>query len=317
MPEQWAAAVQRWRSLNAPHRLAGEAAPSPGDNFAPSSGDEAMLYQVIVAAWPTQLDARSADELSDYADRLADWQLKALREAKLATDWTAPDLEYEEAARSFLYAIMADKGGFLEQAEEFARRIGPAGAVNGLTQTLLKLTVPGVPDIFQGNEFWDQSLVDPDNRRPVDFDARIAALEAAGRPAALAAHWRDGHVKQAVIRRALALRARLPALFARGAYRPLAVEGPAADQVVAFLRSHDGAHCLVAAPRMPGRLVGDGDSIVIPPAAWRDTVLRLPEDFPVPGMRDVIGDGWTAIADSAVRLDRLLGTFPVALLATE
>ena len=137
----------------------------------PSPGDEAMLYQMIVAAWPTQLDVADTAGLRDYVERLADWQLKALREAKLATDWTAPNLEYEDAVRSFLHAIMAERDRFLAQAADFARRIGPAGAVNGLTQTLLKLTVPGVPDFFQGSEFWDQSLVDPDNRRPVDFAA--------------------------------------------------------------------------------------------------------------------------------------------------
>ena len=107
-------------------------------------------------------------------------------------------------------AIMADADGFAAEAAEFARRIGPAGAVNGLAQTLLKLTVPGVPDFYQGTEFWDQSLVDPDNRRPVDFARRIDALEADETPVALAAQWRDGRVKQAVIRRALALRREVP-----------------------------------------------------------------------------------------------------------
>ena len=129
--------------------------------------------------------------LPDYTERLAGWQLKALREAKLATDWTAPDLEYEDAARSFLYTIMAD-GGFIAEARAFAQRIGPAGAVNGLAQTLLKLTVPGVPDFYQGAEFWDQSMVDPDNRRPVDFARRIAALAAAratGRTGGALARW--------------------------------------------------------------------------------------------------------------------------------
>ena len=113
----------------------------------------------------------------------------------------------------------------LPRRRTFARRIGPAGAVNGLAQTLLKLTVPGVPDFYQGTEFWDQSLVDPDNRRPVDFARRIDALEADATPVALAAHWRDGRVKQAVIRRALALRREVPELFARGEYRPVEVTG--------------------------------------------------------------------------------------------
>ena len=206
---------------------------------------------------------------------------------------------------------------FLRSPRAFAHRIGPAGAVNGLSQTLLKLTVPGVPDIFQGNEFWDHSLVDPDNRRPVDFCARIAALKAAGRPGTIAAHWRDGLVKQAVIRCTLALRGRLPELFARGAYRPLDVMGPAAAHVVAFLRSHAGVHCLVVTPRLPGRLLGGGDSIVMPPAAWRDTVLGLPEELVGRRMRDAISDGRAEAGETTVRLDRLLSTFPVALLVAD
>jgi len=177
IPEEWERTVRRWFALNAEHRRGGPM---------PSPGDEAMLYQMVVGAWPV-VEA----DLPAFAERLADWQLKALREAKLATDWEAPNLEYEDAARSFLYTIMAD-ATFLAEASEFARRIGPAGAVNGLAQTLLKLTVPGVPDFYQGSEFWDQSLVDPDNRRPVDFAARIAALEADAAPAALAGCWADG-----------------------------------------------------------------------------------------------------------------------------
>ena len=310
MPEQWAASVRRWLTLNAPHRRV-------ADDPMPSPGDEAMLYQMIVAAWPMQLDASDAEGLAEFTERLADWQLKALREAKLATDWTAPNLEYEDAVRSFLYTIMADRDGFLAQAAEFAERIGPPGAVNGLTQTLLKLTVPGVPDIFQGNEFWDQSLVDPDNRRPVDFARRVEALNAAGKPDALAVHWRDGRVKQAVIRCVLALRGRLPELFARGAYRPLEVVGALAANVVAFLRSHAGAHCLVIAPRMPGRVLGGGDSIVIPPDAWRDTAVHLPDDLLGRKMRDAFSGEFVEVHDTAMRMDRLLSIFPVALLATE
>ena len=310
MPEQWAANVRRWLTLNASHRRV-------GDCPMPSPGDEAMLYQMIVAAWPMQLDASDAEGMSEFTERLAGWQLKALREAKLATDWTAPNLEYEDAARSFLYTIMADREGFLAQASEFAERIGPAGAVNGLTQTLLKLTVPGVPDIFQGNEFWDLSLVDPDNRRPVDFARRVDALNAAGKPEALAVHWRDGRMKQAVIRCVLAQRGRLPELFARGAYRPLDVVGPLAANVVAFLRSHAGAHCLVVAPRMPVRLLGGGDSVIIPPDVWRDTVVHLPDELLGRKMRDAFSGECLKVHDTAMPMDRLLSILPVAFLATE
>jgi (1->4)-alpha-D-glucan 1-alpha-D-glucosylmutase len=310
MPEQWAASVRHWLTLNAPHRRV-------GDGSMPSPGDEAMLYQVIVAAWPMSLDLGDGDGVAEFTARIADWQLKALREAKLATDWTAPNLEYEKAARSFTCAIMADRDGFLGQAADLAHRIGPAGALNGLAQTLLQLTVPGVPDIFQGGEFWEQSLVDPDNRRPVDFPARIAALKADESPEALAGHWRDGRVKQAMIRRALGLRARAPALFARGAYRPLEVDGPLAQHVVALARSHEGAHCVAVVPRIPGRLLGGGNTIVIPSAAWHDTVVRLPSDLSGRTMRNVICGTDLGTTEPVMPVGRLLAAFPVALLATE
>jgi malto-oligosyltrehalose synthase len=305
IPDEWERAVRGWFAMNAPHRR---------DARMPSPGDEAMLYQMIIAAWP--LDDR---ELGDYTERLAGWQLKALREAKLATDWTCPNLEYEDAARSFLQAIMADQA-FVAEARAFADRIGPAGAVNGLAQTVLKLTVPGVPDFYQGCEFWDLSLVDPDNRRPVDFGPRIEALETDRSPIELMANWRDGRIKQVVIRRGLALRREQPGLFARGAYHPLAAYGPMAEHVVAFARSHSGARCVVVAPRLcagspllPGRDGKIGDSTA--GAIWRDTVLELPVE--TAGRSFVNRYTGTRIDFlEPVPIGMILGEFPVALLAS-
>ncbi len=302
IPDEWERVVRRWFELNARHRRV-------GDGPMPSPGDEAMLYQMIVGAWPVD-----TTELKEYTDRLAEWQLKALREAKLATDWDAPNLDYEDAARSFLYGIMADADGFAAEAVRFARRIGPAGAVNGLAQTLLKLTVPGVPDFYQGTEYWDQSLVDPDNRRPVDFARRIDALEADETPVALAAQWRDGRVKQAVIRRALALRREVPDLFARGEYRPVEVTGVRAEHVVAFLRSHDGRHCLVVVPRLPVGLLGDEDSVLFRDAAWQDTTLHPPKGLEAIRLRDALGGDIGALGTN-LPIGHILATFPIALLA--
>ena len=303
IPEEWARTVQHWFNLNAAHRRY-------GDGPMPSPADELMLYQMIVGAWPLDVV-----DLPDYTDRLAGWQLKALREAKLVTDWAAPNLEYEDAARSILYTIMTDDQ-FVAEAAAFARRIGPAGAVNGLTQTLLKLTVPGVPDFYQGSEFWDQSLVDPDNRRPVDFAPRIAALESDAAPVVLAAHWRDGRVKQAVIRRALALRHQAPELFARGEYRPLEVTGSLAEHVVAFVRSHGDTHCIVVAPRLIAcHCEGRGDD-AIPTVIWQDTLLHLPADLRVRHMRDRLTDRQLPPLTHRVPLSAILTQFPIALLAT-
>ncbi|MEJ0019845.1 MAG: malto-oligosyltrehalose synthase [Acetobacteraceae bacterium] len=302
IPSEWQAAMERWFALNAPHRRFGDAAMA--------AGDEAMLYQMIVGAWPG-----AGEALDDFTERLAEWQLKALREAKLATDWEAPDLDYEEAARSFLYTIMNDRA-FVTEAETFVRRIEAAGVVNGLAQTLLKLTVPGVPDFYQGTEFWDRSLVDPDNRRPVDFARRIAAAEANEAPPALAPAWRDGRVKQAVIRRALALRTECPDLFARGSYRPLAVAGAQSERVVAFARA-DG--CVVVVPRLVASLLADarnveGRSILIPPGAWGDTVLHLPDDLAGRPMRDRLSGAVHAPLGPQAPVAALLGRFPLALL---
>ena len=167
------------------------------------------------------------------------WQEKALREAKLATDWAVPNEAYEHAARAAA-ATRCVAGDAAPALLTRDRRLSPtasapAGAVNGLAQTLLKLTVPGVPDIYQGTEFWDFSLVDPDNRRPVDF-ARARPQARRGPPEDLAQTWRDGRIKQALIARTLALRRSTPELFAEGSYEPLEVRGTFADHVIAFAR---------------------------------------------------------------------------------
>jgi (1->4)-alpha-D-glucan 1-alpha-D-glucosylmutase len=304
IPQEWERAVLRWFAMNASHRRSGDAP-------MPSPADELMLYQMIVGAWPID-----GFDVQDYTERLAGWQLKALREAKLATDWEAPNLEYEDAARSFLYTIMSDVG-FVGEAAGFAQRIGPAGAVNGLTQTLLKLTVPGVPDFYQGAEFWDQSMVDPDNRRPVDFARRIEAMRANLAPAGLLPHWRDGRVKQAVISRVLALRGNAPMLFSRGDYRPLNATGVAADHVVAFLRSHEKRHCLVVVIRFSTRLLSDEDSIVIREGAWRDTVLQLPQELEGVALRNVLGGDSVSPLCKNLPIGAVLRTLPVGLLATD
>lgn len=212
---------------------------------------------------------------------------------------------------------MADGSGFVAEAANFAHRIGPAGAINGLTQTLLKLTVPGVPDFYQGTEFWDQSLVDPDNRRPVDFVRRIAALDTDQSPAALAATWRDGRVKQWLIRRALSLRQSMPALFARGAYYAVDVSGPAAAHVVAFMRSLGDTHCLVIAPRLPARLLAGGDFIVIPGKVWQGTELHLPAALIGHTLRNTFADTREAPRNGILPVAEALATFPAALFVRD
>jgi (1->4)-alpha-D-glucan 1-alpha-D-glucosylmutase len=233
---EWEAEARRWFALNA--RL-------HGPEIDP--GDEYQLYQTLMGTWPADF-AAEGDGLPAYVERILLWREKSLREAKLRTSWTAPDARFEEANAAFVRALLdpAQSSDFLERLSSFVGRIGPAGALNGLAQCVLKCTLPGVPDFYQGTEFWDFSLTDPDNRRDVDFAARIAALSLAGKPAALLAQWRDGRVKQALIARLLSLRASEPACFAEGQYLPLTVQGPRAGNVVAFMR-HQGATAILTA----------------------------------------------------------------------
>ena len=286
MANEWATLQAGWMKASQPLRT-GEA---------PAGGDVAMLLQTIVGAWPLDLDPADRAGRTEFAERVAAWQQKALREAKLFSDWAEVDQAYEDAARRFTLALIADGAlpDLLEDIAAFVRRIAPAGAVNGLVQCLLRLTVPGVPDLYQGTEFWDFSLVDPDNRRPVDFSARAAALADDDLPA-LAAHWRDGRLKQALIAELLALRRRVPELFAEGSYEPVAVDGAGADSMIAFVRRRGEHWLLVAAPRLPSGLLQRSDGIALSPEFMKNTTLRL---------------------DRPVTLDRLCPDLPFVLLKT-
>jgi maltooligosyltrehalose synthase len=188
--------------------------------------------------------------------------------------------------------------------------------VNGLAQTLLKLTSPGVPDFFQGTEFWDFSLVDPDNRRPVDFAARVVSLGARATPETLVTSWRDGQIKQAVIARALALRGMAPELFARGDYRPLDVVGPLARHVLAFMRAHGDQASLTVVPRLPQRLLAGDDTITIPSAVWRETALVCPDDMVGRRLYEAFSDHASAPLPRLLPVGPLLQRCPAALLCT-
>jgi (1->4)-alpha-D-glucan 1-alpha-D-glucosylmutase len=307
---EWAAHLDRWMTQIA--SLSGRS----GADLALSSGDVAILLQMIVGAWPPQLSVDDHMGCAVYAGRLASWQLKALREAKLATDWTAPDEAYESAARNVLAAIFAGPPtALLRDLATFAHRIGPGGAANGLAQVLLKLTSPGVPDLFQGTEFWDLSLVDPDNRRAVDFTARMEALSAPADIFDLAKRWPDGRIKHRVIHHTLTLRQTFPALFGAGDYVPLAVEGPAANHVIAFARLHGRAAAVTAVTRLATRLLGAGDGIAIPSSAWRGTKLTLPSNVD-PHFRNVLTDAEIVAAGDGVPLHLVLTELPVALLVS-
>jgi (1->4)-alpha-D-glucan 1-alpha-D-glucosylmutase len=310
MAAEWAALQRDW--VEASRSLARDGAPRPGDI--------AMLLQTIVGAWPFDLDADDAagDAAGRqvFAERLIAWQQKALREAKLCSDWANVDETYEAAARDFTTALVADAAlpDLLRRIAGLVQRIAPAGALNGLAQCLLRMTVPGVPDLYQGTELWDLSLVDPDNRRPVDW-ARRAAGPPSGPLVELAGQWRDGRVKQALIARTLRLRQRLSPLFEDGDYRPVRIEGALADAMIAFVRRRPESWALVVAPRLALVLpLAPGDVRLLPdgwPDGWRDTAVVL-DDVPA-GVTSAFDGAPLAVGAGRTSLAALCGALPLAL----
>ena len=240
--------------------------------------------------------------------RLEGWLLKSLREGKERSDWNEPDAPYERRAVGFLRSALTAGGDFAQAAFGFVRRIAPAGLANSLAQLLLKLTVPGVPDIYQGTELGDFSLVDPDNRRPVDFALRSRLLAEGG--------WDAHGPKLYLLARGLALRAGRPELFARGRYHPLAVEGPRAINVLAFGRVLDEQVVIALISRRLGRELAAVGAPVLGQDAWQDTTVTLPHSWWELGFHNQLRQGRAEIDGGRLALSPLLGRLPVALLAT-
>ena len=299
----YAEQVTHWRRLAAPLR---------NDASSPSAGDELILYQVLLGSWPLDLHLDDRAALEAYQQRLWQWQQKALREAKLQSSWSAPNEAYEQGVETFLTRLLlSDAGRALRTAiGAAAQAIAPAGALNGLAQSLLRVTVPGVPDLYQGNEFWDFSLVDPDNRRPVDFNARQHALDTPPDIGKLLFNWRDGRIKQALIAQVLALRKAHPELFHRGSYTPLDVVGRHAEHVVAFCREYQGKRALVVVPRWPYRLLENGVHPQVNARVWGDTRVKLPFAAPTENWKGLFHTR-AVTPDKELLISTALGDFPV------
>ncbi|MBX6320233.1 MAG: malto-oligosyltrehalose synthase [Rhodospirillaceae bacterium] len=314
-PREWSRRVQRWSRANRTRRGELDGRPVPGLN------DEYLFYQALIGAWPYELTPPDFPGIEDFTERMALHMLKASREAKQRTSWTAPNAEYEALLDRFVRTVLnpANSRHFLDDFLEFLGQIAPAGAVNGLAQTLLKLTAPGVPDIYQGSEFWDLSLVDPDNRRPVDYESRRAP--AAGPPSpALAAElvrgWRDGRIKQHLIRCALGLRRRKPALFAAGEYQPLDAGGAHAERIIAFARHGAEGTVVTIVPRLVAGMLG-GLELPLPPAeAWADTQVSCPPSA-AGALRSALTGVTLTPQNGAIMVADALADLPVALLVSE
>jgi len=271
MPEVWRRSLQRWRTANRRWKR------TINDLEAPDGNEEYLLYQILLGTWPVQLSGVPEEAATDkYVGRIQAYMGKALHEAKLNTSWIQPNEEWDAAMHDFVRRILDSSPrskflpGFLPVVQEIAR----LGAINSLTQTLLKLTSPGVPDIYQGNEIWDFSLVDPDNRRPVDYKRRREMLDSlpASTPHELIQNWPDGRIKMFLTQRVLQLRREHVDLFQRGEYLPLAATGTFAECCVSFARQLGNRWIVVIAPRIASR-------IGFPPVGerWKETALEFPE----------------------------------------
>lgn len=324
LAEDWAASVRRWKQAHEPllARLEPEAGAEAADmQWVPQAPDELMLYQTIVGAWPEDmLDANHLDRerLQSFAERISAWQEKALREAKHHSSWTLPNQHYEAICREFVFHLLNPDSNldFLGDVVAWVCRITPAANANSLVQTLLRLTSPGVPDLYQGTEFWDFSLVDPDNRRAVDYDERRAMLATVS----LDARWHERpapQIKQALIRDVLAFRRTCPALFESGDYVPLEVSGPHADNLLAFARRYRAGNTehalIVAAPLLRGR---EWTEAGFRSLDWWGTDIVLPEGFE--GTWDSVFDGQVKHCERKERTvlpaRTLLDGMPIALL---
>jgi (1->4)-alpha-D-glucan 1-alpha-D-glucosylmutase len=319
MPREWRDAITRWSRMNASKKTTVDGEPAPDSN------DEYLLYQTLVGAWP--VEALTPGEFARFRGRIEAYMLKATREAKAHTSWINPDEDYDAAVRNFVSQLLSDGADslFLDDLSAFQGRIAHYGQFNSLAQVLLKLTSPGVPDMYQGTELWDFSLVDPDNRRPVDFARRAALLGELKRQGKrgsarllrdLLTNWQDGRTKLYLTYKALGFRKAHPDVFLEGDYLPLSGKGPAEEHVVAFARRLGTMWALVAVPRLVTKLCPPGEA-PLGESVWDDTAIVLPRKAPQ-SWRNIL----TGEAVSAERSPRAVGlhlrdvfrSFPVALL---
>jgi (1->4)-alpha-D-glucan 1-alpha-D-glucosylmutase len=300
----------------------------------PDANTEYLLYQTLLGAWPPELTAGGVEggALDAFRERIVRYMQKAVREAKAHTAWTNENPAYEAALVAFIEAILDRErnGIFFEDFLSFQRRVARLGLFNSLSAALLRLTAPGVPDIYQGSELWSFSLVDPDNRRPVDFVLRHSLLDSLEEPTSsngsradlaseLADHLDDGRAKLYVILRALELRRTSPDLFAQGNYKPLKVEGTHAERLCAYARTHAGRAIIALAPRLLAALVPPDKKTTHPfdDAGWASTFVEVPTAI----LRDEIA-GITLHASTregryVLCAADVLRSFPVGLLCSE
>jgi len=334
LPQEWRACLTRWSRLNKKKKIllnGGQSVPDPNEEY--------LLYQTLLGVWPFQ--AMNASEYQAFQERIQTYMLKAIKEAKVNTSWINPNKDYDEAVQAFVRSILDDSKSnpFLDDFRPFQRKIAHYGIYNSLSQTLLKLTSPGVPDIYQGNEIWDFSLVDPDNRRPVDYARRRQMLKAlrdrllartkAG-PAGeadenlaklareLTETWEDGRIKLYLTYRVLTYRRQRKELFMEGSYIPLEAVGSKKDHVCAFARKSRDQLIVVTAPRLLARLLRAPEELPLGTRVWGDSSLVIPDEKPGQRYHQVLSgeivETLEADGKAVLPLALVFANFPVALL---
>jgi (1->4)-alpha-D-glucan 1-alpha-D-glucosylmutase len=327
IPTTWRETVMRWTRINAPAR-------SPrGGEAVLERGDEYLYYQALLGAWPADCEGPPD---RDFVNRMREYMRKATKEKKVRTSWINPSESYDEAVANFVEQTLTGTRSkpFLAQFLPFQSRVARLGMVNSLSQLILKITSPGVPDLYQGSELWDLSLVDPDNRRPVDFAARARQLErmlpVLEHPSVNTAvpvvtemldHWRDGRIKQYLTSAALRFRKQHARLFQFGEYLSLFASGKGSDHVVAFVRRLGPTTVLVVAPRLVTTLVGFEGGHPLGSSVWGDTRIQIPNEWAAKSYRNVFtGETITppeAGEGASIGIGDVLRVCPVSMLAPE
>jgi (1->4)-alpha-D-glucan 1-alpha-D-glucosylmutase len=315
IPEEWQTQVNQFYELNRQHKTSVKK-----NMFMPDANDEYLFYQMLVGAFPF-----FEHEYSNFGDRLQDYLLKAIREAKVYTAWLRPNSIYENAMINFVSKVLAPtaENQFLSEFIPFQKRIADYGIFNSLAQTLLKITSPGFPDFYQGTELWDLSMVDPDNRQPVDFNIRQSYLRDIKTQSQtdvlklideLLAHKEDGRIKMFLILQALKLRAKYLQVFQQGSYLPLAVMGKCKDHIIAFARRYENQTIITIVSRFFTSLIQPGE-YPLGSQIWDDTCISLPLAAPANWVDGITGK--MLKVDSNLLIGEVLQYFPVALLAGE
>lgn len=322
IPDEWSAKVFHWRELNQKFKKQETSGAFSGSEV-PSPNDEYLLYQTLIGAWPIATGSNVPNE--GFVQRICDYMIKALREGKERTSWANHNQEYEEGVSGFVRSIIGNNE-FLADFVPFQNRISYFGMCNSLSQMLIRLTAPGVPDVYQGNEMWEFNLVDPDNRRAVDYGARHRVLQQIREMASdsqlaslaerLAARPEDGCIKIYLLWQSLQLRNRAPELFSEATYVPLNVTGEKSKHVIAFMRQLGELSVVVAVPRLCSQLTRGELRLPVGEKIWDDCKIQLPDGRPVlyrdafTGTEQHGRDGTLSVAD-------VFAPLPFALLSSD